>query len=173
MGCCGKDFETGNCVCDILKEIADAQNDVVENCCDTSCERSISDLLGDTDNGNGLDTVPVLLYCKGDCEPFKGFGVHPDDMGNVVSSFFFRVKRVDDDCCATLELLRSEEEHHHHHHHHDHDNEGEWDRRGNCCDPECPADQDTENLRTTGICITANLDCFCIVTCLPAINAFN
>lgn len=176
MGCCGKGFETGNCVCDILKEIADAQNDVVENCCDTSCERSISDLLGDTDNGNGLDTVPVLLYCKGDCEPFKGFGVHPDDMGDVVSSFYFRVKRVDDDCCATLELLRSEDDDDHHHHHHrdnDDDRRDRHDDWDDCDNPKNPAEQDTRNLRATGICITANLDCFCIVTCLPAINAFN
>lgn len=153
MGCCGKDFDTGNCVCDILKEIADAQNDVVENCCDTSCERSISDLLGETDNGNGLDTVPVLLYCKGNCKPFKGYGAHPDNIGDVMGSFYFRVKRVDDDCCATLELLR--------------------DPGDDCDDPESPVEQDTGCLRATGICITVSLDCFCHVTCLPAIDAFN
>ena len=179
MGCCGKDFETGNCVCDILKEIAGAQNDVVENCCDTSCERSISDLLGDSDNGNGLDTVPVLLYCKGDCEPFKGFGVHPEDMGDVVSSFYFRVKRVDDDCCATLELLRSGNNDRHNRYDDDddrnnhRDNDDDRNHHHHCDNPENPAEQDTENLHATGICITANLDCFCIVTCLPAINAFN
>ncbi|WP_430787641.1 CotY/CotZ family spore coat protein [Virgibacillus flavescens] len=153
MGCCGKDFDTGNCVCDILKEIADAQNDVIENCCDTSCERSISDLLGETDNGNGLDTVPVLLYCKGNCKPFKGYGAHPDNIGRVVGSFYFRVKRVDDDCCATLELLR--------------------DPGDECDNPDNPVEQETDPLRATGICITVDLDCFCHVTCLPAINAIN
>lgn len=164
MGCCGKDFDTGNCVCDILKEIADAQNDVVENCCDTSCERSISDLLGDTESANGLDTVPVLLYCKGDCAPFKGYGVHPEEMWDVVSSYYFRVKRVDDDCCATLELLLDpgydRDEHDHDHHQH-------------CDNPSDPCEQDTKCLRATGICITADINCFCMVTCLPAISAFN
>lgn len=152
MGC-GKDFETGNCVCDILKEIVDAQNDVVENCCSTSCEQSISDLLGETDNGNGLDTVPVILYCKDGCKPFKGFGADPDNVGKITSSFFFRVKRVDDDCCAVVELLRDPDD--------------------DDCDPYSPVNQDTDPLRTTGICLTVDLNCFCHVTCLPATSAFN
>ncbi|AIF42791.1 CotY/CotZ family spore coat protein [Virgibacillus sp. SK37] len=151
MGC-GKEFSTGNCVCDILKDIVEAQQDVVENCCITSCERSISDLLGESDNGNGLDTVPVILYCKDGCKPFKGFGADPDDIGDMMASFFFRVKRVDDDCCAVLELLRDP-----------HDN------NPNPCDP---VEQDTKPLRATGICITVDLNCFCHVTCLPAVSAF-
>ncbi|MFC2949906.1 CotY/CotZ family spore coat protein [Virgibacillus sediminis] len=151
MGC-GKHFDTGNCVCDILKEIEDAQNDIVENCCDTSCEQSISDLLGETDNGNGLDTVPVLLYCKDGCKPFKGFGAHPRNIEKVRGSFYFRVKHVDDDCCATLELLRE---------------------FGDDDNPKNPVDQQTGKLRATGICITVDLNCFCHVTCLPAINAFD
>ncbi|MFD2759808.1 CotY/CotZ family spore coat protein [Lentibacillus juripiscarius] len=151
MGC-GKNFETGNCVCDILREIVEAQNDVVENCCATSCEQSISDLLGETDQGNGLDTVPVILYCKDSCAPFKGFGANPDDIGDMVASFYFRVKRVDDDCCAVVELLRDP---------------GDTDDN-----PENPVDQDTNPLCATGICMTVDLNCFCHVTCLPAVNAF-
>ncbi|MEC5423584.1 CotY/CotZ family spore coat protein [Virgibacillus sp. C22-A2] len=151
MGGCGKDFHTGNCVCDILREIADAQNDVLDICCDTSCEQSISDLLGETDPGNGLDTVPVILYCKGDCKPFKGFGALPNDVGCVVGSFFFRVKSVDDDCCAILELLR--------------------DPSDADLNPKDPVDQKTDDLRATGICMTVDLSCICHVTCLPAIDA--
>ncbi|GAA0593355.1 spore coat protein CotY [Virgibacillus siamensis] len=153
MGC-GKDFDTGNCVCDILKEIVDAQNDVVENCCDTSCERSISDLLGETDNGNGLDTVPLILYCKEGCKPFKGYGACPIDNnggGHVEASYFFRVKKVMDDCCAVVELLR--------------DDEAEGDPHGPFC-------SDVADLSATGICMTVDLNCFCHVTCLPAISAF-
>ncbi|HLR40307.1 MAG TPA: CotY/CotZ family spore coat protein [Virgibacillus sp.] len=153
MSCgCGKDFHTGNCVCDILKEIENAQRDVVENCCDTSCEQSISDLLGETDHGNGLDTVPIILYCKDGCKPFKGYGAHPDHIGHMQSSFYFRVKKVSEDCCATLELLRDEH-----------------------CDaynPHDPMEQKTHHLRATGICMTVDLNCFCHVTCLPAISAF-
>ncbi|MFD1360146.1 CotY/CotZ family spore coat protein [Lentibacillus salinarum] len=152
MGC-GKEYHSGNCVCDILKEIVEAQNDVVENCCSTSCEQSISDLLGDTDASNGLDTVPVILYCKEGCEPFKGFGANPDNIGEMTSSFYFRVKRVDDDCCAVVELLRDP---------HDDDDT-----------PKDPVHQYTKHLCATGICITVDLNCFCHVTCLPAVNAFN
>ncbi|GGJ95105.1 spore coat protein [Lentibacillus kapialis] len=171
MGC-GKerDFEKdyggkGNCVADILKDIVEAQNDVIENCCETSCEQSINDLLGETENGNGLDTVPVILYCK-DCKPFKGFGANRkyyrdnednsrNNIGEILSSFIFRVKRVDYDGCAVLELLLSD---------------------GDSCaydHMKDPTDQDTKHLEATGICITVDLDCFCHVTCLPAIDVFN
>ncbi|WP_085992701.1 CotY/CotZ family spore coat protein [Oceanobacillus senegalensis] len=160
MGC-GKDFNTGNCVADILKDIVDAQNDIVENCCDTSCEQSIADLLGESEPSNGLDTVPVILYCKGDCKPFKGFGAEREvdngrfGIGHIVSSFIFRVKSVDDDNCAVLELLLKD---------------------GETCgynEMKDPTDQSTHNLLATGICITVDLDCFCHITCLPAISVFN
>ncbi|SET15937.1 spore coat protein Z [Oceanobacillus limi] len=160
MGCgCKKEGATGNCVCDILREILDAQSDVVENCCDTSCEQSINDLLGETDPGNGLDTVPVILYCKDGCKPFKGFGAYRGstlgEIGECVSSFVFRVKDVDDDCCAVLELLRSTNDPTH------------------CDHLKDPCDQDLSNLDNTGICITVDLDCFCHVTCLPAISVID
>ncbi|HLR65835.1 CotY/CotZ family spore coat protein [Virgibacillus alimentarius] len=154
---CGKDHHTGSCVCDILKEIADAQQDVVENCCDTSCEQSISDLLGETEGGNDLDTVPVILYCKDGCKPFKGFGTHPDNIGHVEASFFFRVKKVMDDCsdscCVVLELLR--------------------DAHCDVFNPHDPTEQKSHHLRATGICMTVDAECFCHVTCLPAISALN
>ncbi|RLL45077.1 spore coat protein [Oceanobacillus piezotolerans] len=158
MGC-GKNHDTGNCVEDILRDIVEAQNDIIENCCDTSCEQSISDLLGETDNPNGLDTVPVILYCK-DCKPFKGFGaerkIHNGfGMSDIVASFIFRVKKVDEDGCAVLELLLAD---------------GQTCGKDHLKDP---TDQDTKRLEGTGICITVDLDCFCHVTCLPAISIFN
>ncbi|UFU01342.1 spore coat protein [Radiobacillus kanasensis] len=148
---CGKEFNTGNCVCDILKEIADAQSDIIENGC-VNCEQSIADLLGDNTLpiANELDTVPVLLYTK-EGEPFKGFGADYGAISDIQGSFFFRVKEVDEDCCATLELLR--------------------DPNDPDDNPECPVDQYTGNLETTGICITVNANCFCHITCLPAIDA--
>ncbi|RDW18285.1 spore coat protein [Oceanobacillus arenosus] len=155
MGC-GKDFDTGSCVADILKEIVEAQNDIVENCCDTGCEQSINDLLGESEKGNGLDTVPIILYNR-DGSPFKGFGAPKDHhkIGEIVASFIFRVKKVFDDNCAVLELLLSDGETCGHDHLKD------------------PTDQSTKDLEATGICITVDLNCFCHVTCLPAINAFN
>ncbi|GGF15289.1 spore coat protein Y [Halobacillus andaensis] len=148
---CGKHHDSGNCVCDILSEIVAAQNDVLSDC-NTSCEQSIGDLLGDT-GGSGRDTVPVLLYCKGNCKPFKGFGARRDSIKDIKGSFYFRVKDVDKDCCATLELLRDPED----------KNE----------DPNSPVEQKTGNLKATGICISVDLDCFCHVTCLPAITALS
>ncbi|RWZ55122.1 spore coat protein [Halobacillus fulvus] len=169
---CGKKYDSGSCVIDILKDIVDAQNDVLHECV-TSCEQSIADLLGDTGGGSNFDTVPVILYCK-DCKPFKGFGSKKG--GNhceVKGSFFFRVKSVDEHGCAVLELLFADNHHHHggvggmeesssesHHHHHH-----------NKFDPKSPADQSCEDLRASGICITVDLNCFCHVTCLPATAA--
>ncbi|MFD1017883.1 CotY/CotZ family spore coat protein [Thalassobacillus hwangdonensis] len=147
---CGKHYDTENCVCDILREIADAQDDVVSSDCHTSCEQSINDLLGDT-VANNKDTVPVLLYCKGNCKPFEGFGAKKGAINDIMGSFYFRVKHVDKDCCATLELLR--------------------DPNDNDKDPDSPVKQFTGNLKRTGICISVDLDCFCHVTCLPAIDA--
>lgn len=150
---CGKKFDSGNCVADILRDIADAQTDIFEGDCITSCEQSIQDLLGETSpSANRLDTVPVILYCKGNCKPFKGFGVEAGKLEKPVASFYFRVKSVDEDNCAVLELLRED---------------------GDEADPESPVDQETGDLEVTGICITVDLDCFCHVTCLPAISAFD
>ncbi|WP_027962937.1 CotY/CotZ family spore coat protein [Halalkalibacillus halophilus] len=145
---CREKHQTENCVCDILRQIVDAQSDIVEEC-DIGCEQSIQDLLGDVSSPTGLDTVPVLLYCE--CKTFKGYGVRNDQQKTVLASFYFRVKKVDKDCCATLELLRDPS-----------------DSQSNFQDP---TKQKTANLRATGICITVDLKCFCHVTCLPAVRA--
>jgi len=158
MGCKKSDMESVSCVRDILEEIADAQDDIKEYGCDTSCKQSINDLLGETNNGNDLDTVPVILYNK-DGSPFKGFGANQKHrhhkVGPIVASFIFRVKKVDEDGCAILELLLSDEQ------------------DCSCDHLKDPADQKTHDLEGTGICITVDLDCFCHVTCLPAISVFN
>ncbi|WP_226577006.1 CotY/CotZ family spore coat protein [Halobacillus litoralis] len=159
---CGKKFDSGSCVIDILKDIVDAQNDVMHDCT-TSCEQSIADLLGDTGGGSGFDTVPVILYCKDGCTPFKGYGSsRSGERCNVRGSFFFRVKSVDDDGCAILELLFAERRRHE-----DNGDEVESSRHKDD-DPKSPADQSCRNLRASGICITVDLNCFCHVTCLPA-----
>lgn len=160
MGCgCekGEVSPSGSCVVDIVQEIVDAQNDVVENCCTTSCEQSINDLLGETEPGNGLDTVPIILYCKDGCKPFQGFGALPDNetpsgLDCLVSSFIFRAKKVLADDCAVLELVACP---------------------GEDCGFKSPCEQNTTDLEATGICITVNLRCFCHITCLPAISLFN
>src|SRR5699024_12662533 len=102
--------------------------------CDYSCEKSTNQLLDEQENRSDLDTVPVLLYCKDGCAPFKGYGAHHRDIGHMMASYYFRVNSVQDDCCAVLELLRDPN-----------------DGNPNPCDP---LDQRPTQLRATGICIT-------------------
>lgn len=176
---CGKGnhhtVDTSNCVCDVVRAIADAQNEVVENDCDVSCERSIESLL-DPAAANDLNTVPFILYGK-DLEPFKAFGIDfkrnknnmNDPKFECIESFIFRVKTVDDDCCAVLELLAFS------------NNNGDGGSSGGKGggkdkDGDDPCNQidgqQLEDLVATGICITVDLSCFCAITCLPAVSLF-
>ncbi|MCM3741123.1 CotY/CotZ family spore coat protein [Oceanobacillus luteolus] len=157
MSCgCGKDFDTGSCVLDVLKEIEKVQNAVEDDdCCRTSCEESINEVLGETrPRRRRKDTVPIILYNK-DGSPFKGFGyqrVPGPDKDCIVASFIFRVKHIDKKGCAVLELLLKD---------------------GENCGPshlKDPTQQCPDDLESTGICITVNLHCFCHVTCLPAVR---
>lgn len=153
MGCKGKKHDGDNCVCEVLRAVADAQDEVAgtDTDCDVSCHRSIRDLLAGAQD-NELDTIPLILYC-GDCAPFEGFGARTTN-GTLtcISSFIFRVNSVDDDCCAKLELLTT---------------------NVNGDTPEGPCAQldgaDIEEFVRTGICITVDLDCFCAVTCLDPV----
>lgn len=153
---CSKDFHGENCVCNVLREIARVQSDIsTPDDCDTSCDRSISDLLGETNNRKGLDTVPLILYCKDSCKPFKGYGARRGHIGIIESSFYFRVQKVKDNCCAVIELLRDPRD---------------VDSSKKPINPKDPSTQRTKHLRRTGICMTVDLKCFCHVTCLPAIQ---
>ncbi|HHW39034.1 MAG TPA: spore coat protein [Bacillales bacterium] len=163
---------TSSCVCDVVRAIADAQNEVVENVCDVSCERSIESLL-DPAAANDLNTVPFILYGN-DLNPFKAFGIdflrNKNNINNpkfeCIESFIFRAKTVDDDCCAVIELLAFGT------------NQGGGANQGggnknaaNENDPCAQVDgQLLENLVPTGICITVDLSCFCAITCLPAVS---
>ncbi|WP_163583154.1 CotY/CotZ family spore coat protein [Gracilibacillus saliphilus] len=145
-----------DCVCDVVRAINDAQDNVVEMECDVSCARSIQDLVSPV-RGNGLDTVPFILYDKKG-KPFKGFGAEVrGGRFECFSSFIFRVNEIDDkDCCAILELLVFDDD----------------DKA--CGDPCEQLDHEqVEDLERTGICITVDLNCFCAITCLPAVSLFN
>ncbi|SFM48477.1 spore coat protein Z [Gracilibacillus orientalis] len=145
------------CVCDVVRAIADAQDNAVGQQCDVSCLRSIQDLVSPV-GGNGLDTVPFILYDKKG-KPFKGFGAEVDANGgparfDCFSSFIFRVTEVDDDeCCAVLELLV-------------------FDNDEKTCGDPCEQldNEKVDELERTGICITVDLNCFCAITCLPAVS---
>ncbi|HYK74557.1 MAG TPA: CotY/CotZ family spore coat protein [Pseudoneobacillus sp.] len=164
MSCRGHNgFDSDNCVCAVLRRIADVQDALEPDTtgpCTTSCERSIAQLEGLVSPvTNGPDTIPVILYC--DCEPFLGTGVRlntPGASSNVrfecIQSFLFRVNSVDEDCCATLELLTA----------------------GGGPNPQDPCSQfpggsvGLNDIDATGICITVDLNCFCGVTCLDPVR---
>ncbi|WP_458414285.1 CotY/CotZ family spore coat protein [Schinkia sp. CFF1] len=170
---CGKGNQrpgmTSNCVCDVVRAIAEAQNEVIENVCDVSCERSIESLL-DPAAANDLNTVPFILYGQ-DLMPFKGFGIdflrNKNNQNNVqfecIESFIFRVKTVDEDCCAVIELLAFGQ---------NQGGGGGNNNKNNQDENPCNQinGQKLEDLVGTGICITVDLSCFCAITCLPAVS---
>ncbi|SDC79652.1 spore coat protein Z [Terribacillus halophilus] len=152
---CGCEKGTG-CVKDILKEIANAQKDIYTECCATSAEQSINDLLGNWGGSTGFDTVPFIIYTENGI-PFRGLGVvpgaTPGTLGPLAASYYFRVKTVYEDDCAVLELLR--------------------DPADLNLTPDNIDVQAVANLTATGLCFTVDLHCFCHITTLPAISAFN
>ncbi|MGG5252482.1 CotY/CotZ family spore coat protein [Neobacillus sp. SM06] len=155
---CGNTGSTGeNCVCSVLRAIVDAQDQVSPTSgCTVSCEKSIQELLnGVSPASTSPNTIPVILYC--DCNPFLGTGVRVRTTGGAqhlecIQSFVFRVNDVDDNCCASLELLEV---------------------KGGP-NPANPCKQfegaKPEDIKTTGICITVDLCCFCAVTCLEPVT---
>lgn len=159
---CGNTGNVGglddNCVCSVLKAIVDAQDQVspVSGGCAVSCEKSIQELLsGVSPASTSPNTIPVILYCG--CDPFLGTGVRVKTTGGAqhlecIQSFVFRVNEVDDNCCASLELLEV---------------------KGGP-NPANPCAQfngaKPEDIKATGICITVDLNCFCAVTCLDPVT---
>ncbi len=157
---CGENFNTHSCVCDVLAEIAEVQQDTKG--CLSSCSESIKELMGGV-NQALPNTVPVQLICNevnsgtpGTCgNVFLGHGFKrdPDTPGGLIhaASTFFRVSSVDiKNCCAELELL---------------------------CAPGltpapnavvCPPVAEVPTYTRTGICITVDLKRFSGVVCLPA-----
>lgn len=164
MSCKKHGHESENCVCAILSNIADVQDQVdpippEESDCIVSCENSIQELLAPITPPTppGPNTIPVILYCG--CDPFKGFGVKKNAGGifECVQTFVFRVSSVDEECCAVLELLETVPP----------------TPPGTILPdvPETPCEQfPAKRFRRTGICITMDLNCFCGVTCLEAVT---
>ncbi|UAT29765.1 spore coat protein [Bacillus badius] len=184
MGC-GEHFHTGHCVCDILAEIAEYQQDTASDDCVSSCAESIRELVGGTTPSN-FNTVPLQLICSsvnptsenagpergglcGNVFVAQGFrrntsaGAAPGDL-QAITTTFFRVSSVDtENCCAVLELLCAEDI--------------TFGPAAN--DLIVPPGQGDDCLRTitgptfsrTRVCITVDLNCFCGVSCLPAVFA--
>jgi spore coat protein Z len=144
-----------NCVCNVLLDIVEAQNEVEDSGCDTSCNRAIQELVHGT-KSSPFNTIPVILFCKGTCSPFVGVGVKRSGLHekvNVGVSVVFRVVDVDPNtCCAILELLQFE------------------DPKKDAEDLLEDLDKDPKPFENTNVCITADLNNFSAVTCLPPIN---
>lgn len=157
MTCGKRKFDTDSCVADILKRVADAQDEVDnDGDCDVSCHKSIQDLLAGATTPNNFDTIPLILYCG--CDPFLGTGVrlirreNSSQVLQCIESFFFRVTSVDDNC-AKLELLST--------------------GTTELCKWSEPCEQINTGTTTffrTGICITVDLNCFCAVVCLDPVS---
>ena len=166
MACGNKVSHNDQCVCTVLRAIADAQDQVspVTNGCEVSCKRSIQELLSGVSPATASpNTIPVILYCG--CNPFLGTGVTFTPRStpgggtfdfDCVQTFVFRVSSVDNNCCASLELLNI------------------LNASGHPITPTAdePCSQFGPNARDferTGICITVDLSCFCAVTCLEPV----
>jgi spore coat protein Z len=146
------DKDDKDCICSLLKRILKAQEEVEECKCKVSCERSIRQLLSKTDCPP--NTIPFTLGCG--CDLFFGKAAIYGKNGNfcLISSPFFKIKKVDHHCCAVLELL--------------------WPTcKGepfcgplNCKDKNSIPCSNFNGFVGTGACITVDLSCFCSISCL-------
>ncbi|KGX89540.1 CotY/CotZ family spore coat protein [Pontibacillus marinus] len=152
------------CVCDTVREIVRAQDAVEDNCCDSSCEQSINDLLSPTGGNGTATTVPFTLLCKGTCEYFIGKAIAEKPLGGSGGTFLdclespiFRAKNFvdEDECCVRLELLLPVTE-----------GSSEPGSKKDICD--FFPGSSVRDLEATGVCFTVDLNCFCGIQCLPA-----
>lgn len=160
-----------NCICHVVRKIVDAQDEVANNnadCCSTSCEQSIKDLLSPTTNNNttGNTTIPFILYCKDNCSPFISSAVYQAPISNTGNTFFgcvetpvFRAKKFvnDGDCCVILELLLPVTE------------TGATINTGDQVCDFFPGNS-RRGFQATGICITVDLNSFNAIQCLDPIT---
>lgn len=161
-----------DCVCDTVRKIVHAQDEVKGHGCSSSCDLSIQQLRG---KENGLDpqntTIPFILYCGGTCEPFVGSGVFKAPATNEREAFFgcvespiFRAIRFvkNSDCCVKLELLLPV-------------SDGceikpcKTNNVSKVC-PFFPEDKPVTDFIATGVCLTVNVKDFVGIACLDPIT---
>ncbi len=182
---CGKHFDSGSCVCDVLAQIAAEQTDHTTDCLG-SCSQSIRELMGGVAPSN-FNTVPVQLICNTSSDNFPPGPPSPSTCGTVfqatgyrrnptmpnmlerATSTFFRVDSIDvERGCAVLELLCADVAGGKGKAKKQGPENGEDNGNGNG-NGACPEDFDVVFLRT-GICITIDCTCFCGIVCLPAMS---
>ncbi|WP_188207399.1 CotY/CotZ family spore coat protein [Alkalibacillus aidingensis] len=161
--CHDLDCKDSKCVCKTVRRIADAQDAVDEPVdCDISCKQSIQDLVSPATTTNGNDTIPFILYCKGDCKPFWATGVVQAFANNTRSfqcfeSPIFRVSKVHKDCCADLELLLPA------------NSNGLCPRKKK--KDVCDFIGDASDFQRTGVCVKVDLCDFVAISCLEPVRA--
>lgn len=161
MAC--KYHKNDNCICKRVKNIADQQQEAINDCCDVSCETSLDQLVNPTTATNNFNTVPFMLLTESSntlsgLVPYFAWGVNKEQQTTVPAvngnpfcstpfvSPFFRVKKMVGECCAVLELL-------------------------------CPVFCDDintgviETFTRTGACVEVDLRDFTGLTCFPPVNA--
>lgn len=175
---CNNNFQpkkkSGDCVCDVVRRIVEAQDKVGIDGCSSGCDRSINQLLSqktEKNKGPKHTTIPFILYCGGTCEPFIGSGIYKSCNSSKGKNAFgcvetpvFRAKNFvkGSDCCVRLELLIPI-------------SEGcgasvpPKDTTSKVC-PFFPTDDPITDFQASGICLTVNLDHYSAITCLDPIT---
>lgn len=168
MSTCGMN----HCVCNKVKDIIIAQDNVVNDTCKTGCDQSIQDLLSPSTNKPAKNTtIPFILYCKDSCKPFFGTGVSQEPRRggfdfDCIESPIFRAKKFDknNECCVQLELLEPVR-----YQTPSSNDKTTWPPSSND-QSVCDSLTNARNLRATGLCITVDLNAFIGITCLDPIT---
>lgn len=162
---------SNDCVSDVVRQIVDAQDEITDNGCDSSCNSAIQQLRRGRNGHEHINTtIPFILYCAGDCEPFFGSGVFKAPRRDGGETFFgsvespiFRAKQFvkGSNNCVKLELLLPVT-----------DCEILMTKTEDCNSALShffPADDPVTGFQATGICITVDLNNFLGITCLDPI----
>ena len=161
-----------DCVCEVVRKIVAAQNQVADRNkhCSSSCNDSIRELYSQNHSINRNTTIPFILFNKGSLKPFIASGVYKKKKQGCCEDAFFTaletpvlraIRFIPHTCCVEVELLQPVNEH------------GIPLTHGgkNLVDffkDKCH--RQTVNFKKTGICITLDLECFCAITCLSPIK---
>lgn len=160
-----------DCVCDVVRQIIEAQDEVEDGSYCSGCDSAIQQLRKGRNGYEPVNTtIPFILYCAGDCEPFFGSGVFKspgydkDAFYGSVETPIFRAKKFakGSNCCVKLELLLPVT-----------DCEVLMTKVEDCNSALShffPADDPVTGFQGTGICITVDLNNFTGITCLDPIR---
>ncbi|MBS3681819.1 hypothetical protein KGF86_16625 [Ornithinibacillus massiliensis] len=160
-----------NCISDVVRKIIDAQDKVKQNKCDSGCEKSIMELLSQSNyKRNFNNTIPFFLTSR-DNKPYIASGIIKAPIKGYPNESYFKcietpilraIKFNDNkNNCVVVELLRPVNA----------NGIPVADRGEYLCDffqEQTP--YKTIQFRSTGVCTTIDLDCFCGITCLDPIS---